>query len=94
MPSCSNCGKKAFLDIYKTVYGDKLCADCWNEYINTDKGLVEYLVAVANGDYDKGYLDADFTGLIMLSWEANKNLFDPKWAAKKEAKFKAIMGIK
>jgi hypothetical protein len=50
---CDHCLRIVDYDeILKTVYGDYICEDCWDNYINSDSGLAEYFVRIANGDGD------------------------------------------
>lgn len=67
MNCCANCGRedKTF---FKTAYGPWLCEDCWDDYLMTDNGKVEYLIGICNGDYPMSNFDADFLGEVAMSW--------------------------
>lgn len=67
---CANCDKTRG-EFIKTSYGDLLCEDCWDEYICTEAGLLEYLVAICNGACYIGDFDADFLGEVVKSYKIN-----------------------
>jgi hypothetical protein len=74
---CSECWKKVGeLDFTTNVYGDILCDDCWDDYINSDRGKVEYFVAVVKDEEDIRAFDADALGEIAASWKRNKHRTD------------------
>ena len=64
---CANCDKTRG-EFLKTAYGDYLCEDCWDDYINTETGRLEYLIGICNGDYPAEEFDADFLGEVAKSW--------------------------
>lgn len=67
---CANCEEtKAVL--LKTAYGDFICEDCWDDYINTDTGRLEYLIGICNGDYPAEEFDAEFLGEVAKSYRMN-----------------------
>lgn len=68
---CANCDKTLGGDSFKTAYGDYLCEDCWDDYICTDVGRLEYLIGICNNDYPIEEFDADFLGEVAKSWRAN-----------------------
>ena len=72
---CANCGIHSS-DLLKTVYGDIICEDCWDEYINTDAGRLEYLVGICYGDLPISEFDADFLGSVAKSWRAYATVLD------------------
>jgi hypothetical protein len=72
---CANCEENK-VELLKTAYGDYICEDCWNEYINTDIGRLEYLIGICNGDYPKEDFDADFLGSVVVSWMINYSMLD------------------
>ena len=45
---CANCDK---IGVLKTAYGDRLCEDCWDEYICTRAGMLEHLIGICKRDY-------------------------------------------
>lgn len=59
-----------------TAYGALLCEDCWDDYLFTPEGKVEYLFGIARGDYPATEFDADFLGFAAVQWQKNKNQFD------------------
>ena len=65
---CANCGIHSS-ELLTTVYGDIICEDCWDEYINTEAGKLEYLVGICNGDYTVDEFDADFLCEVAKSWK-------------------------
>lgn len=46
---CNNCNADTIL--HKNAYGQYLCADCWNNYLTTVNGQVEYVIGLATGEY-------------------------------------------
>lgn len=59
-----------------TAYGTELCEDCWDDYLFTPEGKVEYLLGIARGDYPVTEFDVDFLGEAAVQWQRNKNVFD------------------
>ena len=77
MELCNQCGKESISNfILTTVYGEQLCEDCWDDYLMTDKGKLEYFVGICKGDYPTSDFDADFLGHISECWKRYKNLID------------------
>lgn len=76
MVRCSKCDK-ALGEYMLTAYGDAICEDCWDEYICTKEGKVEYLLGICRGDYPAVEFDDDFLKEVTESWEANKNIIRP-----------------
>lgn len=72
---CANCDKTSG-EFLKTAYGDYLCGDCWDDYINTDTGRLEYIIGICNGDYPADEFDAEFLGEAAKSWMLNYNMLD------------------
>lgn len=72
---CANCDR-AGRELLKTAYGDYLCEDCWDNYICSDVGKVEYLIGICGGDYPVEEFDADFLGEVAKSYRINYNLLD------------------
>ena len=72
MKQCEKCGK--YVDeSFKTAYGEIRCPDCYDDYLLTDKGKVEYLIGIVRGDYPMDYYDADFLGLVAVCWNTYKD---------------------
>ena len=82
MARCYKCGK--LLDnVLTTAYGEMRCEDCWDDYLMTDRGKVEYLIGITRGDYPMDYFDADFLGWVASCWkkyrdELNLTMLDIK----------------
>lgn len=73
MVRCNNCDK-VLGEYLLTAYGDAICEDCWDEYICTEDGRVEYLLGICRGDYPASDFDYDFLKSVAKSWEINKNM--------------------
>lgn len=67
MGYCTQCDSHN-KDLLKTVYGDYLCEDCWDEYINSDEGKIEYFIGICSGDLSIEEFDADFLCEVAKSW--------------------------
>jgi hypothetical protein len=67
---CCNCAKYTS-NYLKTAYGYFLCEDCWDDYICTDEGRLEYLIGICRGDYPASEFDADFLCDVAESWKKN-----------------------
>ena len=72
---CACCDKLSY-DLIKTAYGDYLCEDCWDDYICTGAGRLEYFIGICNRDYPIEEFDADFLCGAVKSWKANRNVLD------------------
>ena len=72
---CINCGKTKG-EFFKTAYGDTLCAECWDNYINTDNGRLEYLIGICYGDLPIEEFDAEFLGTVAISYMTHYDLLD------------------
>jgi hypothetical protein len=75
MGYCANC-ETYHSELLKTAYGDFLCVDCWDEYINTDTGRLEYLIGICHEDYPVTDFDAEFLGEVAKSWSLNYSMLD------------------
>ena len=67
MKHCIKCNRKVD-DLFESLYGETMCEYCWDDYLMTDKGKVEYLVGIVRGDYPMDYFDADFLGHVAVCW--------------------------
>lgn len=74
MKFCLECNKPN--PEFKNAYGENLCEDCWDEYINSDRGKVEYFLNITNGNAKLCNFDADFLGTVVISWKEHKHLLD------------------
>jgi hypothetical protein len=75
MGYCANCDTQ-HKELLKTAYGDFICEDCWDEYINTDTGRLEYLIGICRGDYPASDFDAEFLGEVARSWSINYSMLN------------------
>ncbi len=75
MSYCANCDKNAG-ELLKTAYGDFLCEDCWDDYICTDAGRLEYFIGFCREDYHPDEFDADFVYEAVKSYRINYNQLD------------------
>ena len=71
MERCVKCGKPLGTFII-TAYGERRCEDCYDDYLMTDKGKVEYLIGLASGELDLKDYDADFLGHVAMCWNKYK----------------------
>lgn len=74
---CTNCNTKTGRDnFFKTAYGDWLCEDCWDDYICTEAGRLEYLIGICYGDLPVEEFDADFLYEVAKSYKINYDKLD------------------
>lgn len=73
---CANCDKTLGGDSFKTAYGDWFCEDCWDDYICSDAGMLEYLIGICQGDLPVEEFDADFLGAVAESWREHSKMLD------------------
>lgn len=73
---CANCDKILGGDSFKTAYGDFLCEDCWDDYICSDTGRLEYLIGICSGELPVEEFDADFLYEVAKSWMINYSMLD------------------
>lgn len=65
---CAKCGKS--IGSYSTTaYGEVRCLDCFDDYLMTDKGKVEYFIGICTGELDVKDYDADFLGYAATCWQ-------------------------
>lgn len=67
--TCEKCGKELKGEFFVTAYGEKRCPDCYDDYLMTDKGKVEYLIGICQGAYPVSDFDADFLGHVAVCWK-------------------------
>ena len=60
----------------KNIYGEYLLENIWEDYLDTSRGKVEFLVGIVNGKYQHEDFDADFLGEAVCSWYEYRNEFD------------------
>jgi hypothetical protein len=63
-------------DSFKTAYGDFLCEDCWDDYICSEAGKLEYLIGICYGDLPLEEFDADFLYEVANSYRINYEKLD------------------
>lgn len=74
MDFCEHCGKTAEeCNLIINVFGNLLCDDCWDKYINLSTGRVEYFVNLANGEEDLEDYDPETLKLFVAAWEKYKS---------------------
>ena len=75
-------------ELLKTAYGNYICEDCWDDYICTEAGKLEYLIGICQNDYPVSDFDADFLCEVVISWIKYSHLLDftPEEVAAFEAK--------
>lgn len=88
---CDKCGKQV-IDLLVTAYGDKRCDHCWDDYLMTDRGKVEYFIGIVRGFYPMDEFDADFLGHVSVCWKEHRAELNMTIAEVQtlEAKAKAI----
>jgi DNA-directed RNA polymerase subunit RPC12/RpoP len=67
MIHCSKCWKE-IENIFITAYGEARCEDCYDDYLMTDKGKVEYFIGIVTGELPISDYDADFLGHVSVCW--------------------------
>lgn len=71
MKRCAKCGKS--ISSYRTTaYGEIRCLDCFDDYLMTDKGKVEYFIGLCTGKLKMKDYDADFLGHVAVCWNKYK----------------------
>lgn len=93
MGYCANCDSH-HKELLKTAYGDYLCEDCWDDYICTDAGRLEYFIGFCREDYHPDEFDADFVYEAVKSYRINYEKLDLTAEQLTELEQKAIeLGI-
>ena len=75
MSYCAECGFR-HEELLRTAYGDLLCEDCWDDYICSDAGKLEYFIGFCREDYHPDEFDADFVYDTVKSWLQNRQDLD------------------
>lgn len=93
MSCCVKCGKPVE-KLMVTAYGDMRCPDCFDDYLMTDRGKVEYFIGLTTDELNLNDYDADFLGHVAVCWKKYRAHLDLTIAEVKliEAKAKD-MGI-
>ena len=71
MDYCANCYRSDSELLLKSAYGDWLCENCWDDYICSDAGKLEYFIGFCREDYHPDEFDADFVGEAIMSYKIN-----------------------
>lgn len=71
MERCAKCGK-VLRTFSRTAYGENRCPECFDDYLMTDRGKVEYLIGITSGELDIEDYDADFLGHVAVCWNKYK----------------------
>ena len=72
MKFCDKCGKP-LIEGFHTAYGGYRCEDCWDDYLMTDYGKVEYFIGICRGEYPMSDFDADFLGWVVFCWKSYRS---------------------
>ena len=72
MAYCVKCGKE-IKELFVTAYGKIRCDICYDDYLMTDKGKVDYFVGLVNGILSIEDYDADFLGYLSVCWRKYRN---------------------
>ena len=68
MLRCMKCGRKE-TSLFESLYGEERCEYCWDDYLMTDRGKVEYFVGIVRGELNIDDYDADFLGHVSVCWQ-------------------------
>ena len=75
MEYCLECGFQTE-DTFRTVYGEVLCEECWEDYLCSARGKVEYFVGICDGTFALDEFDADYLGMVVQAFLENKEELD------------------
>jgi hypothetical protein len=75
MKHCIKCNRKVD-DLFESLYGETMCEYCWDDYLMTDRGKVEYFVGICREDYPMSDFDADFLGWASACWKRYRDELD------------------
>jgi hypothetical protein len=75
MDYCLECGFQSE-DTFRTVYGEVLCEECWEDYLCSKRGKVEYFVGICVGTFEPDDFDADYLGLMVQAYLEYKEELD------------------
>ena len=73
MVCCNKCDKVVG-ETFVTAFGEVLCEDCWDNYICTREGKLEYLLGICKGDYPASEFDQEFLREAAESWNENREI--------------------
>lgn len=72
---CEQCGKQTS-DTLVNIFSEELCEDCWDNYLMTERGKLEYFVGLAKEELPLEDYDADFILHCSEMWKKHKNLLN------------------
>ena len=72
MTFCGHCGKED-PELLTTSFGVTLCNNCWDDYLMTDRGKLEYFIGIVKEELPIEDYDADFLGHISACWNKYKD---------------------
>lgn len=72
---CVKCGKPLGTHTI-TAYGEVRCENCYDDYLMTDKGKVEYFIGICTGELPIADYDADFLGHVSACWQKYRDQLD------------------
>lgn len=72
---CDKCFAPSFNRLLN-AFGALLCEDCWDEYISTPEGKVEYLIGIAKAEYPATEFDEGFLRFAAIQWQKNRSQLD------------------
>lgn len=73
MERCNKCNKPVDGSLL-SAYDEVFCEDCWDKYVCTKKGKVEYLIGICLKDYPATEFDDEFLLEVVESWNENKEI--------------------
>ena len=73
--SCNKCSTTTTV-LNKNVFGEYLCDACWNSYLTSEQGLLEYYIGLADGAYKVSAFSTDEKKAIKEAWTKYKDLVE------------------
>lgn len=75
---CDRCDicNKLDNELLLSMYGALLCGNCWDNYLRTPEGKVEYIFGIVNDYHPKEEFDEDFLVFAAFQWHKNRQYFD------------------
>lgn len=87
---CDKCGKPLG-EYFRTAYGESRCSNCYDDYLMTDRGKVEYLLGILKGELSMDDFDADFLAHVSVCWKKYRSEFIMPFCDLKTFEEKAII---
>ena len=75
MMKCTKCGRETE-EFFNTLYGECLCDHCYDDYLMTDEGKVEYMFGITTGREELKDYDSDFLGHVAACWKKYSGQLD------------------